>query len=282
MNPSVLIFDSGVGGLSILSEVRQLLPHLSLYYLMDNEAFPYGLKSDDELIPRVLQVCTRAVQQLQPDLLIIACNTASTLTLPQLREQLNIPVVGVVPAIKVAATLATNQAAQSNSKTGCHIGLLATPATINRTYTDNLIRDFAGHCTVRRFGSTELVQWAEDWINEQRTPYGLFEHLNSWLQHPVPLSHVVLGCTHFPLLKAQLQQQWPAITWVDSGNAIARRVADLLPQTVSSTTLATAINPARNGDLQCFWTDSHKEPTGAIRYLSTLGSLSRCAVLPEK
>ncbi|MCD8521345.1 MAG: glutamate racemase [Saccharospirillaceae bacterium] len=283
MNSSVLIFDSGVGGLSILTEVRQRLPHLSLHYLMDNEAFPYGLKPDDELIPRVLKVCTLAVKALQPDLLIIACNTASTLTLPQLREQLSIPVVGVVPAIKVAAAQAAETTGTPDSwRPGGHIGLLATPATINRTYTDNLIRDFAGHCTVRRFGSTELVQWAEDWINEQRTPYGLFEHLNSWLQHPVPLSHVVLGCTHFPLLKAQLQQQWPAITWVDSGNAIARRVADLLPQTVSSTTLATAINPARNGDLQCFWTDSHKEPTGAIRYLSTLGPVSRCAVLPEK
>jgi len=281
MNPSVLIFDSGVGGLSILSEVRQLLPHLSLYYLMDNEAFPYGLKSDDELIPRVLQVCTRAVQQLHPDLLIIACNTASTLTLPQLREQLDIPVVGVVPAIKVAATLAANQAAQSNSTTGCHIGLLATPATINRTYTDNLIRDFAGHCSVRRFGSKELVQWAEDWISKQRPAESLFDHLDDWLQHPEPLSHVVLGCTHFPLLKSQLQQRWPAIEWVDSGNAIARRVADLLPQVAAPAREGTATAVA-DGDLQCFWTDNHKQPAGAIRYLSALGSLSRCEVLPEK
>ena len=273
MKPSVLIFDSGVGGLSILSEVRQLLPHLSLHYLMDNEAFPYGLKTDEELIPRVLQVCTSAVRELKPDLLIIACNTASTLTLPQLRQQLDIPVVGVVPAIKVAAALAAEQAAEQtdNTAAGCHIGLLATPATVNRTYTDDLIRNFAGHCNVRRFGSKELVQWAEDWITHQQPPQDLFTHLDQWLTQPEPLTHVVLGCTHFPLLKAQLQQLWPNVCWVDSGAAIARRVADLLPA-------GTAADG--NGFLQCFWTDVAKEPGGAIRYLEALGQLSRCAVLP--
>ncbi len=271
MKPSVLIFDSGVGGLSILSEVRQLLPHLSLHYLMDNEAFPYGLKTDEELIPRVLQVCTSAVRELKPDLLIIACNTASTLTLPQLRQQLDIPVVGVVPAIKVAATLAANLAAvQTNSATGCHIGLLATPATVNRTYTDDLIRKFAGHCSVSRFGSKELVQWAEDWIAYQQEPQELFTHLDSWLRQPGPLTHVVLGCTHFPLLKTQLQQLWPEVCWVDSGAAIARRVTELLPPDRAAD---------GNGFLQCFWTDAATKPVGAIRYLATLGRLSRCSAL---
>ncbi|UXD87767.1 glutamate racemase [Thalassolituus hydrocarboniclasticus] len=268
MKPSVLIFDSGVGGLSILSEVRQLLPHLSLHYLMDNEAFPYGLKTDEELIPRVLQVCITAVQELQPDLLIIACNTASTLTLPQLRQQLDIPVVGVVPAIKVAAALAAEQA--DNSAAGCHIGLLATPATINRAYTDDLIREFAGHCSVRRFGSKELVQWAEDWISEQRQPQGLFAHLDVWLKQPEALSHVVLGCTHFPLLKTQLQQLWPEVCWVDSGAAIARRVASLLP---------SAGEESPQGTLQCFWTDRSTRPDGAIHYLEALGELKCSSVL---
>ena len=101
MKHTVLIFDSGVGGLSILQEVRQLLPNLALSYVMDNAAFPYGVQPDDVLLRRIVNVCCSAVEVLQPDLLIIACNTASTIALPALRQQLSIPVIGVVPAIKV-------------------------------------------------------------------------------------------------------------------------------------------------------------------------------------
>ena len=148
MTANILIFDSGVGGLSILTEIRQRCAGLNLHYLMDNHAFPYGTKADNYLIRRILDVCQSAVAELQPDILVIACNTASTLALAELRKQLSIPVVGVVPAIKVAAELAPNG----------HIGLLATPATVHRTYTDQLIQDFAQGCEVQHMGSSALVQ----------------------------------------------------------------------------------------------------------------------------
>lgn len=258
MEPKVLIFDSGVGGLSILREIHQLLPTLSLQYLMDSAEFPYGTKPDEELIQRVLDLCCAAVKQLNPSLLVIACNTASTLTLPHLRERLDIPVVGVVPAIKVAAKLST---------TG-QIGLLATPATVNRTYTKNLIQDFAPHCDVRRLGSSELVQWAENWIETEQVSNHLYDHLNHWLTQPTVLSHVVLGCTHFPLLKEALTELWPTIGWVDSGVAIAQRVANLLTEhNLHSATSSAAMS--------CYWTHKDQIPKGAIAFLQRLAPIQQ-------
>jgi len=253
MKSSVLIFDSGVGGLSILSEIHQRTPALDLYYLMDNAFFPYGIKADDVLISRITRVCIQAVAELQPDILVIACNTASTLVLEQLRLQLDIPVVGVVPAIKVAASLTSNN----------QIGLLATPATVNRSYTDQLVKDFASHCEVFRFGSSHLVQWAEDYLISGEVPEALFEHLNPWLEQQ-PMSHIVLGCTHFPLLRSALESLWPERHWVDSGEAIARRVDALL----------SAQSPEESGKLSCFWTAEDRQPDAAIRYLQQLGELT--------
>src|SRR5690606_35226144 len=180
-----------------------------------------------------------------------SCNTASTLALPALREALAIPVVGVVPALKVAAAACP----------GGEIGLLATPATVHRPYTDNLIREFAAGCRVRRLGSRELVQWAEDWVAEGREPDGLFAHLNGWLTQPDPVSHVVLGCTHFPLLRPMLARLWPTVTWVDSGEAIARRVAQLLGDDIPAT---------GHPEAQLFWTGERPPADGVERYLATL------------
>jgi glutamate racemase len=241
----VLVFDSGVGGLSVAAEIRRRLPGLPLHYLMDSAGFPYGNKDDATLIERVVSVCVAAVSERRPRLLVVACNTASTLALPALRAALDIPVVGVVPALKVAAAASVSG----------RIGLLATPATINRAYTDNLIRDFAAGCDVRRFGSVELVQWAEDWVSLGHEPSGLFEHLDSWLTQPQPLSHVVLGCTHFPLLRPMLERHWPMICWVDSGEAIARRVVQLIgEQEVSE----------RAAEVSLSWT-GERAPTDSVR-----------------
>lgn len=209
----MLIIDSGVGGLSVVKEIRQHCPNLSLTYLMDDGFFPYGTKSDEELKARLICLCQAAIKEFSPKLILIACNTASTLALDELRELFKIPFVGVVPAIKVAA---------QQSKTG-KIGLLATPATVRRDYIDGLIKDFASHCEVRRFGSDKLVTWAEKYIQGEK-PEQLQQHLNDWLNQPEALSHVVLGCTHFPLLKPLLKEYWPEITWIDSGEAIAKRV----------------------------------------------------------
>ncbi len=259
MTNKVLIFDSGVGGLSVLKEIHQQLPKLNLYYLMDNAAFPYGTKDDDFLTNRIIEVCSSAVAELHPDILVIACNTASTLALPQLRQLLSIPVVGVVPAIKTAANL-------SESKV---IGLIATPATVIRPYTDNLISEFAPHCVVHKLGSSELVYWAESYINHGILPNTeqLYEHIQPWLESAEKISHVVLGCTHFPLLQSQLKQLWPDIQWIDSGNAIALRVASLL--TASNEKAADS-----NGSFNLYWTDESNSPAGVASFLNQLGQLS--------
>lgn len=248
MPTNILIFDSGVGGLSVLNEIKTQLPNLNIHYLMDNAAFPYGNKSDEFLIKRILLVCTTAVQTFKPDLLVIACNTASTLALNELREQLTIPIVGVVPAIKTAAALAP----------AGNIGLLATAATVSRAYTDKLIQDFAGTTQVSKFGSPLLVELAEHWLLHKQEPNleALQAHLQQWVTSP-PLTHVVLGCTHFPLLRPYLETIWPNVLWIDSGEAIARRVKQLLTE------------PTANSEpsVYLYWTDASSCPVGVADYL---------------
>lgn len=218
----VLIFDSGVGGLSIFNELQNALSdeqQLPCIYVMDNAIFPYGIRSTEQLMPRISQICQQLVEQHRPDILIVACNTASTFALPTLRAELNIPVVGVVPAIKTAA-----EKSQS-----LHIGLLATPATVNRDYTDQLISQHAQHCQIHRFGSSGLVELAERYfLNPQDIQNELSTLLAEYFERHGDLDYVVLGCTHFPLLAKPLMALWPNIKWVDSGAAIARRVLFLL------------------------------------------------------
>ena len=223
---NALIFDSGVGGFSILQHIRQAVPGLSSCYLMDNQLFPYGIQPDEVLIERIVKLCLQVCGQQKIDLVVIACNTASTLALPALREVLDIPVIGVVPAIKTAAS-------QSKSK---HIALLATPATIDRPYIDQLISDHAQGCQVERIGSSELVKIAEElWFQEQ---HGLQEEPNlsrlKEILNPLlansQIDQLILGCTHFPLVSQYIAQLFPQVTLVDSGSAIARRICFILQQ----------------------------------------------------
>ncbi|MGB7802654.1 glutamate racemase [Buttiauxella sp.] len=218
--PTVLVFDSGVGGLSVYDEVRQLLPDLHYIYAFDNVAFPYGEKSEEFIVERVVEIVT-AVQERYPlALAIIACNTASTVSLPALREKFAFPVVGVVPAIKPAARLTTNGV----------VGLLATRGTVRRPYTHELVARFASECKIEMLGSAELVELAEAKLHGQ--PVDLEELrkiLRPWLRMKEPPDTVVLGCTHFPLLEEELLQVLPEGTrLIDSGAAIARRTVWLL------------------------------------------------------
>ena len=121
----IAVFDSGVGGLSIYQEIVKQCPDHNYVFISDNLAFPYGTKNEDDLIGRVLTVIDQVDKQYHPDLLVVACNTASTLALPALRQQFKFPIVGVVPAIKPAAKITKSKV----------IGLLATPGTIARSYT---------------------------------------------------------------------------------------------------------------------------------------------------
>lgn len=220
--PRILVFDSGVGGLSIFHEIQQKLPFVPLIYASDNAFFPYGTKGEEELIARVDAVFHKFTSAYAVDIIVVACNTASTLTLPHIRNHFSQPIVGVVPAIKPAA-------AQSKSQV---IGLLATPATVARPYTHNLIVEYAPNAEVISVGSSELVQLAEQKLRgEKITTEQLQSVLQPFFKHSRgdAMDVVVLACTHFPLLREELKAQFPAhVQLIDSGEAIARRVVSLL------------------------------------------------------
>ena len=217
----VLVFDSGVGGLSICKEIIASNKNIKLHYLSDNAAFPYGEKSADQLISRATKVLLQACAQLSPDLVVIACNTASTVVLPSLRTQLDVPIVGVVPAIKTAATI-------SQTKT---FALLATPGTVERPYTQQLIDEHAADCQVIRVGSSQLVRAIESHIHGDVIDTEYLQQIISQLTEQLggdKIDTVVLGCTHFPLIADRFKEIKPEWQWIDSGAAIASRVNDLL------------------------------------------------------
>ncbi|KQN63359.1 glutamate racemase [Erwinia sp. B116] len=226
----MLVFDSGVGGLSVYDEIRKLLPDLHYLYAFDNVAFPYGEKSEEFIVERVVAI-VEAVTRLYPlALVVIACNSASTVTLPALRERFEFPVVGVVPAIKPAARLTRNGI----------VGLLATRGTVKRPYTHELVARFASECKTEMLGSAELVELAEAKLHGQPVATEEVRRiLQPWLRMKEPPDTVVLGCTHFPLISEELQQVLPEGTrLIDSGAAIARRTVWLLeneaPEALSS------------------------------------------------
>jgi len=218
----VLVFDSGVGGLSVFDAIASSGHALELDYAADNAWLPYGLKSDADLQARVPALLSRLVEQWAPDLVVVACNTASTIALDAVRATLTLPVVGVVPPIKPAAT---------QTRTGT-IGLLATPATVRRAYTDDLIARFAADKRVIRFGSSALVEAAEMALRDEPIdPSAITEAIEGLFGAPggQEVDVVALACTHFPLLTKDLAAAAPrAAVWLDSGAAIARRVAHVL------------------------------------------------------
>ncbi|MGN0902552.1 MAG: glutamate racemase [Succinivibrio sp.] len=217
----VLFFDSGVGGLSVIKAVRALNPDIESYYLFDNECFPYGNKSDDFLIRRVDSLIERACRQFELSAIVVACNTASTVALPELRDNISIPIVGVVPAIKPAALVSKNKI----------LGLLATPGTISREYTKNLISSFASDCQVIKVGDPELAVIAEErlstgHVNRQDIKKILAPFMDQdFSKRP---DTIVLGCTHYPFVKDVIANILPDVRLVDSGEAIGRRVKTVI------------------------------------------------------
>ncbi len=220
----ILVFDPGVGGLCVLDAVLSSGAARELDYLADNAWLPYGLKSDAELRTRVPALLGRVAAQWAPDAVVVACNTASTIALEPLRAALDVPVIGVVPPIKPAAAL---------TRTGV-IGLLATPATVQRAYTNDLIAQFAADKHVVRFGSAALVQAAEEKLAGAPSAViaeAVTEAVEGLFGAPGcgQIDVVALACTHFPLLHAELDAAAPrACVWLNSGEAIARRVAHVL------------------------------------------------------
>jgi glutamate racemase len=223
--PRILLFDSGMGGLTVARAVARQLPQAHLVYAADNAAFPYGAWKEKDLVTRIVMVLGKLIEKVEPDVTVIACNTASTIALAELRSAYKLPFVGTVPAIKPAA---------AQTKTGV-IGVLATPGTVKREYTQSLIHSFASHCHVKLHGAAHLAEMAE------RKLRGHAVDLNALKAEIAPVFSnrggkrtdvVVLGCTHYPLLTEDIAKvaPWP-VTYIDPAPAIARRTADIVEET---------------------------------------------------
>ncbi len=217
----ILFFDSGVGGLSVLAPTRKLLPQAPVVYAADNGGFPYGIKTEAEIAARVPALLGRLAERYDPRLIVVACNTASTIALGAVRSALDLPVVGTVPAIKPAA---------ASSRTRV-IGVLGTDATVRQPYVDDLSTRFADDCLVLRHGSADLVELAEAKLRgEVSDPAAFTSVLAGLFAQPGGdrIDTIVLACTHFPLVSAELAAACPRpVEFVDGGPGIARRVAYL-------------------------------------------------------
>lgn len=223
--PKILVFDSGLGGLTVLAEVMRLRPDGRFLYAADDAGFPYGPLSEDALIARVNRVMDKLIALFSPDLVVIACNTASTLVLPHLRARYPaIPFVGTVPAVKPAAALSRSQM----------ISILATPGTVTRDYTHDLVRNYAAHCDVTLAGSDQLAALAEAFMKGEAVGDAAIaaEIAPCFVTNGDRRTDcIVLACTHYPLLIDAFKRlaPWP-VEWIDPAPAIARRVDYVLSE----------------------------------------------------
>ncbi|MBN8816082.1 MAG: glutamate racemase [Sphingomonas sp.] len=217
----ILLFDSGVGGLSVLAAVRDQLPQASLVYVADSAGFPYGTKSEAEIAARVPALLGRLAERFDPRLIVIACNTASTIALQHVRAALDVPIVGTVPAIKPAAGMSETRV----------IGVLGTEATVRQPYVDDLAARFASDCLVLRHGAAALVELAEAKLHGEPTdPAAYRDAVAGLFGQPGGdrIDVIVNACTHFPLVVDELSAAKPhPVRFVDGAPGIARRVAHL-------------------------------------------------------
>lgn len=221
---SILVYDSGIGGLSVLREARILMPEFRFVYVADGAAFPLGHWEEGALIDHLMGLFDRLVETHDPSMIVIACNTASTLILPHLRERFDIPVVGTVPAIKLAAEVTSSG----------QISVLATPGTVQRDYTRSLISEFASRVNVRLVGADRLAELAEHFmltgdVDTAEVGREIEECFVDRLGARTDV--VVLACTHYPFLTNVFRRlaPWP-VDWLNPAEAIARHAQSLLPK----------------------------------------------------
>jgi glutamate racemase len=231
--PAILVFDSGVGGLTVFREIARARPDARLTYVADDALFPYGKVPEGALVARVTALMSDLVAAHAPDLVVIACNTASVQVLPALRERFSVPFVGTVPAIKPAC-------AASQSK---RVSVLGTEATVAREYTHALIRNFGKGCDLTLVGSARLAALAEAALSGHPVSDEDIraEIAPCFVQDEVERTDtIVLACTHYPLLLDRFEQlaPWP-VRWIDPAPAIARRVVDLVGPKTDGLALTT-------------------------------------------
>jgi glutamate racemase len=219
--PTILVFDSGLGGLTVFREIVKLRPGARYVYVADDAYFPYGQHTEDEIIARVVPLIGDLIGRHAPDLVVIACNTASTLVMAHLRATYAVPFVGTVPAIKPACAA---------SKTR-RVSVLGTRGTVRREYTKRLIADFAQGCDVTLVGAEHLASLAEAVLRGETISDDAIaaEIAPCFLDGEARTDAVVLACTHYPLLLDRLTALAPwRVDWIDPAPAIARRVGDLI------------------------------------------------------
>jgi len=218
---AILVFDSGLGGLTVLREITAARPGAAYTYVADDAFFPYGQHEESAIIARVVPLIGELIERHQPDLVVIACNTASTLVMDHLRKAYSVPFVGTVPAIKPACTASRTK----------RVSVLGTRGTVKREYTRTLIRDFAQGCEVTLVGAENLASLAEATLRGETISDGtvLAEIAPCFVDGAPRTDTVVLACTHYPLLLEQIRRiaPWP-VDWIDPAPAIARRVENLL------------------------------------------------------
>jgi glutamate racemase len=244
---TILVFDSGLGGLTVYREIAAARPSADFVYVADDLAFPYGAMEEPALVSRVVALMGKLIATHRPDLVVIACNTASTIALPELRKNFALPFVGTVPAIKPACAGSLTR----------RVSVLGTEATVKREYTHALIRDYAGDCQVTLVGSNKLAAYAEaEFAGTPVADAAIAAEIEPCFRDDgARTDTVVLACTHYPLIVDRLSRlaPWP-VNFVDPAPAIARRVTDLL---------GGAAPPARPGTTRAAFT-SGGAPTAAL------------------
>jgi glutamate racemase len=254
--PVILVFDSGVGGLTVFREVVKARPDASHVYVADDAFFPYARRSEEELVGRIVPLMEELIATHAPDLVVIACNTASTLVLPHLRARFAVPFVGTVPAIKPAC-----MASRSHL-----VSVLGTEATVQREYTRGLIRDFGHGCDVTLVGAAHLAELAERALRDDAIDD------DAVAQEIAPCfvasdgrrtDTIVLACTHYPLLLDRLVRlaPWP-VDWIDPAPAIARRMTDLIGPPAAG---------AANGTARAVFTSAVEPPPALAAALARFG-----------
>ncbi len=227
MTGPVVVFDSGFGGLTVYRHVVDQMPGTDLVYCADNEGFPYGDWEEAALVARIVTLVGRLIDKFRPSAVLIACNTATTISIGALRAAYNdagpgVPIVGTVPAIKVAAETSESRL----------FSVLATPATVHRDYTRALIAAFAGDCDVTLVGVKELAAIAEDRMRGSVVDVAQLSGLiaPAFIEKAGRRTDtIVLGCTHYPLIETELvsASRWP-VRFIDPAPAVARRLRDVL------------------------------------------------------
>ena len=261
---TILVFDSGLGGLTVYGEIAAARPGADFVYVADDAAFPYGAMEESALVSRVVALIGELIDTHRPDLVVIACNTASTIVLPELRRRFALPFVGTVPAIKPACASSVTR----------RVSVLGTEATVRREYTRALIRDYAKDCKVTLVGSQKLASYAEAELAGAPIADGAIvaEIAPCFCDDGARTDTVVLACTHYPLLLARLRAlaPWP-VNFLDPAPAIARRAADLLGP--------VRVPPGAGGATRAIFTSGRVPAAALARFgITTASAVSTSAI----